>query len=101
MYQTEPGPGHNPMDKYRQAFFRRTRRAWRTWREDMLAEKKKGGDPSRAFRYQVAQMLNEVGGERMKTKDSGAKDITDIKPGMAVNLTSQAAITNLVRHKMV
>ena len=25
----------------------------------------------------------------MKTKDSGAKDITNIKPGMAANLTSQ------------
>ena len=32
----------------------------------------------------------------MKNKDSGAKDITNIKPGMAVNLTSQAAITNLI-----
>ena len=36
----------------------------------------------------------------MKTKDSGAKDITNIKPGMAVNLTSQAAIINLIQHKM-
>ena len=36
-----------------------------------------------------------------KTKDSGDKDITDVKPGMAVNLTPLAAITNRERHKMV
>ena len=27
----------------------------------MLKEKKKGGDPSKAIQYKVAQMLNEVG----------------------------------------
>ena len=36
--------------------------ARRTWMEDMLKEKKKGGDPSKALRYKVAQMLNKVGG---------------------------------------
>ena len=36
-----------------------------------------------------------------KTKDNGDKDITDVKPGMAINLTSQSAITNLIRHEMV
>ena len=36
----------------------------------------------------------------MKNKDSGAKEITNIKPGMAVNLTAQAAIINLIQHKM-
>ena len=30
-------------------------------KEDTLKEKEKGGDPSKALCYKVAQMLNEVG----------------------------------------
>ena len=31
-----------------------------------------------------------------KTKDNGDNDITDVKPGMAINFTSQSTITNPV-----
>ena len=37
-----------------------------TWRADMVAEKKRGGDPSYDLQHQVARMLNKVGKEKQQ-----------------------------------